>query len=54
MKSRRWSLALAVLTIGSLLLGACVAPTPQVIEKEVLVEVTKIVEKERERQWWRK
>jgi peptide/nickel transport system substrate-binding protein len=48
MRSRRWSIALAVVTISSLLLGACVAPTPEIVEREVLVEVTKVVEKEGE------
>jgi peptide/nickel transport system substrate-binding protein len=42
MTGRRWSIALAVLTIGSVVLAACAAPTPEV------VEVTRVVEKEGE------
>ena len=50
MRRNRWSVALVAVTIVSLFLGACVAPTPEVVEveKEVMVEVTKIVEKEGE------
>jgi peptide/nickel transport system substrate-binding protein len=46
---RKWVVALAVMTVVSLL-AACASPTPEVIEKEVIVEkevpVTVIVEKE--------
>ncbi|MGD2165729.1 MAG: hypothetical protein PVH50_09385, partial [Anaerolineae bacterium] len=44
MLSKKWSIALAVVVVGSILLSACAQPTPEVIEKEV----TKIVEKEGE------
>jgi len=46
MLNKKWSIALAVVVIGSVLLSACAqpTPTPEVIEKEV----TKIVEKEGE------
>jgi len=48
MKRKRWSVLVAAVTIGSLVLGACTAPTPEVIEKEVPVEITRIVEREGE------
>jgi peptide/nickel transport system substrate-binding protein len=41
MSSRKWSVALALAVIGSVLLSACAQPTPEVIEREV----TKIVER---------
>jgi oligopeptide transport system substrate-binding protein len=50
MFSKKWYVLATLLVIGSTLLAACAAPTPEVIEKEVVkeVEVTKIVEKEGE------
>jgi oligopeptide transport system substrate-binding protein len=46
MLNKKWSIAFAVVVIGTLLLSACAQPTPEVIEREV--EVTRIVEKEGE------
>lgn len=48
MLSKKWSVLLAVVVIGSTLLAACAAPTPEVVEKVKEVEVTKIVEKKGE------
>jgi oligopeptide transport system substrate-binding protein len=44
MLSKKWSIAFAVVVIGSVLLSACAQPTPEVVTKEI----TKIVEKEGE------
>jgi oligopeptide transport system substrate-binding protein len=41
MLSKKWSIALAVAVIGSVLLSACAQPTPEVVTKEI----TKIVER---------
>jgi oligopeptide transport system substrate-binding protein len=46
MLSKKWSLAFAVLVVGSVLLAGCAQPTPEVIREEVVV--TQIVEKEGE------
>ena len=35
----------SIFAVASILLAACAQPTPEVIEKEVQVEVTKVVEK---------
>lgn len=43
MLSKKWSIAIVMLVIGSTLLTACAAPTPEVKEVIVTVEVTKIV-----------
>ncbi len=48
MSGKRWYVLSAVLVIGSILLGACVAPTPEVIQEKIEVEVTRVVEKEGE------
>jgi peptide/nickel transport system substrate-binding protein len=45
MMSKKFSLAVAVLFIASLILSACATPTPEVIEKVVTKEVEKVVEK---------
>lgn len=44
MLNKKWSIALAVAVVGSVLLSACAQPTPEVVTKEV----TKIVEQEGE------
>jgi oligopeptide transport system substrate-binding protein len=41
MLSKKWSIALAVAVIGSVLLSACAQPTPEVVTREI----TKIVER---------
>jgi hypothetical protein len=46
MLNKKWSIAFAVVVIGSFLLSACAQPTPEVIEREI--EVTRVVEKEGE------
>jgi oligopeptide transport system substrate-binding protein len=46
MLSKKWSVAFAVLVIGSVLLAGCAQPTPEVITEEVVV--TQIVEREGE------
>jgi oligopeptide transport system substrate-binding protein len=48
MLSKKWSVVFAAVVIGSVLLAGCAQPTPEVIEKEVEVEVTRVVEKEGE------
>jgi oligopeptide transport system substrate-binding protein len=48
MLNKKWSIAFAVVVIGTLVLSACAQPTPEVIMKEVEVEVTRVVEKEGE------
>jgi len=50
MLNKKWSILMAIVVIGSTLLAACGAPTPEVVEKEVEkeVEVTRVVEKEGE------
>jgi oligopeptide transport system substrate-binding protein len=50
MLSKKWSVVLAAVVIGSVVLAGCAQPTPEVIEKEVIeeVEVTRVVEKEGE------
>ncbi len=56
MLNKKWSIAFAIVVIGSVLLAACAQPTPEVVEKEVTrvvtekeeVVVTQIVEKEGE------
>ncbi len=57
MSTRKWSVALGIIVILSMLLSACATPTPQVIEKvvtqvvtqkeEVKVVQTQVVEKEK-------
>jgi len=44
MLKKKWSIALAVAVIGSILLSACAQPTPEVVEREV----TRVVEREGE------
>jgi oligopeptide transport system substrate-binding protein len=44
MLNKKWSIALAVVVIGTVLLSACAQPTPEVVTREV----TKIVEQEGE------
>jgi oligopeptide transport system substrate-binding protein len=46
MLNKKWSIAFAIVVIGTLVLSACAQPTPEVIEREV--EVTRVVEKEGE------
>ncbi len=53
MSGKKWSVALGVIIILSMILSACAAPTPQVIEKvvekpvEKVVQATVVVEKEK-------
>ncbi|MGD2143127.1 MAG: peptide ABC transporter substrate-binding protein [Anaerolineae bacterium] len=46
MLSKKWSIPLALVVIGSVLLAGCAQPTPEVIREEVVV--TQVVEKEGE------
>ncbi len=45
MASKKWSVAVGIIVILSMILSACAAPTPQVVEKVVEKPVEKIVEK---------
>jgi oligopeptide transport system substrate-binding protein len=44
MSTKKWTVLLAILVVGSLVLAACPAPEPQVVEK--IVEQTVVVEKQ--------
>ena len=46
MSRNKWIILVLVLALGVVALSACSQPTPEVIEKEVVKEVTKVVEKE--------
>jgi len=48
MFNKKWYVLVAVLAIGSTLLSACAAPTPETIVEQVEVVVTQVVEKEGE------
>jgi oligopeptide transport system substrate-binding protein len=47
MSIKKWSIVLGVLVIASLILTACPAPTPQIVEVEKKVVETKVVEVEK-------